>query len=333
MTEATATQTSSFDSNPELDQAVELRLRPDIRPRSDWAGSRAPTGPLAIEDDVRFLLVHHTASDNDYGPDEVVDQIVDFYDFHIGPERGWSDLAYNFVIDRFGGIWEARQGSIEDPMQGDATGGSQGYAQLCSLIGNHVDVPPTTEAIDSLTRLLAWLAHRYRIDTAAGSTVQFSSRGSTRWPTGTDVTARTISGHRDMSVTSCPGETVYNLLDTTIPERIGLLRQTALDEARAELGLGSGSDAEADDEADADAARTESQPGVDESPTTATISSESVAVDDIEAPGDAAGPTIEADGDGGTDAITDNVLVSVGVTMVVGGLAGLIALRRRRVQS
>ncbi|MEL7207974.1 MAG: N-acetylmuramoyl-L-alanine amidase, partial [Actinomycetota bacterium] len=140
-------------------------LRPPIRPRADWANGLGVKGPLVPEDDVRFLLVHHTASTNDYGPDDVVGQIRGFYDFHTGPEKGWPDVAYNFFIDRFGVIWEGREGSLAGPVRGDATGGSQGFALLCSLIGNHAEVPVTPEQQTSLSQLLAWLAETHAIDT------------------------------------------------------------------------------------------------------------------------------------------------------------------------
>ena len=329
MTEATAGAAPDFDQLPELDQAVESRLRPEIRARSTWGDRLPPTGPLEREDDVRLLLVHHTASTNDYSADEVIEQIHDFYDFHVGPERGWPDVAYNFLIDRFGGIWEARDGSLAEPIRGDATGGSQGFAQLASLIGNHVEAPPTPEGIDSLTRLLAWMAHRYRVDTTPGATVAFVSRGSNRWPAGTEVSAATISGHRDMSETACPGDSVYDLLDRSIPEEIERLRQSALEEASADLGV----------ERHRRRLRNRSRAprrmavyGV-EGPTSSTIGSESVAVgaDGVEALRErAAGesePPVVADSDN-----TDRYVVSAGVTMVVGGLAGLIALRRRQVE-
>ena len=325
MTEATAGAAPDFDQLPELDQAVESRLRPEIRARSTWGDRLPPTGPLEREDDVRLLLVHHTASTNDYSADEVIEQIHDFYDFHVGPERGWPDVAYNFLIDRFGGIWEAREGSLAEPIRGDATGGSQGFAQLASLIGNHVEAPPTPEGIDSLTRLLAWMAHRYRVDTKPGATVAFVSRGSNRWPAGTEVSAATISGHRDMSETRCPGDSVYDLLDRSIPEEIERLRQSALEEASADLGV----------ESPPPAAEEPVEGAEDdgERPTSSTIGSESVAVgsEGVEALRErAAGesePPVVADSDN-----TDRYVVSAGVTMVVGGLAGLIALRRRQVE-
>jgi N-acetylmuramoyl-L-alanine amidase len=176
---------------------------------------------------VRFLLVHHTASTNDYTGDQVVDQIRGFYHFHTGPEKGWPDVAYNFFVDRFGGIWEGRAGSLAGPVRGDATGGSQGFSQLCSLIGNFQDAPVTVEQQASLTQLLAWLAETYQVDTTPGATVSFVSRGSNRWPAGREVTARTISGHRDMSMTSCPGDLAYALVGETLPTDATAVRQAA----------------------------------------------------------------------------------------------------------
>jgi len=202
-------------------------LRPPIRPRADWAGDRPVRGELVPEDDVRFLLVHHTASTNDYGPDEVAAQIQGFYEFHTGPDKGWPDVAYNFFVDRYGGIWEGRQGSLSGAVRGDATGGSQGFSQLCSLIGNHQEGPVTAEQQASLTQLLAWLAERHGIDTAPGATVTFISRGSNKWPAGQEVTAHTIAGHRDMSLTSCPGDQAYALVAETLPAGATLLRAEA----------------------------------------------------------------------------------------------------------
>ncbi|MEZ5380079.1 MAG: N-acetylmuramoyl-L-alanine amidase [Acidimicrobiales bacterium] len=189
----------------------------EIAPRSSWADAE-PTGPLEAEapGDVRFLLVHHTASTNDYEPADVVPQLRSFYAFHTGPEKGWPDIAYNFMVDRFGGVWEARAGSIDQPIKGSATGGSQGFALLCCLIGNHDEEAPTSAAVDSLSRLLGWLADRYGIALGPGETATFVSRGSNRWDAGVEVTTSTISGHREMSLTTCPGDHAFELIGRTI---------------------------------------------------------------------------------------------------------------------
>ena len=209
---------------PKAAQSAADALRPTIRPRTDWAGELGVKGELVAEDNVRFLLVHHTASTNDYQPDDVAGRIRGFYEFHTGPEKGWPDVAYNFFVDRYGGIWEGRQGSVDGPVRGDATGGSQGFALLCALIGNHLEAPVTPEAQTSLVQLLGWLGQSYAVDTTPGATVSFVSRGSSRWPEGTEVTARTISGHRDMSTTTCPGDFAYPLLAEQIPAQVSALR-------------------------------------------------------------------------------------------------------------
>lgn len=199
-----------------------------VRPRHDWARGLAPTGPLVPEraEDVRFLLVHHTASSNRYGPESVPELIRGFFAMHTGPSKNWPDVAYNFFVDRYGTVWEGRSGSLSGPVQPDATGGSQGFAQLCCFIGDHQAEPPTEESRRSMVALLAALADVYGIDTTAGATAAFVSRGSNRWPAGTPVTAATISGHRDMSLTACPGDAAYPLVRDVFPVEVTTLRAT-----------------------------------------------------------------------------------------------------------
>lgn len=188
--------------------------KPTIRPRSDWAGDRGPTGPLTEEaaGDVKFLLVHHTETPNGYAADAVARQLRGMFEFHTGKEKGWPDIAYNFLVDAHGGIWEGRAGSVDGPVKGSATGGSQGFAQLCCFIGNHTSEPPTEAAQQAMSALLAWLAGRYGIDLSAGPTITFVSRGSNKWPAGATVTTDPIAGHRDMSQTECPGDACYPLV-------------------------------------------------------------------------------------------------------------------------
>lgn len=194
-----------------------------IRPRSAWDGGHGATGEL-VPEEVRFLLVHHTAGPNEYEPYDVPALIRDAYRFHVGPSKGWPDIAYNFLIDRFGGVWEGRTGSLTGPVMADATGGSQGFAQLVCLLGDFTDEMPTDPALDSLTRTLRWLADRFSIDTTPGATTRFVSRGSNRWPAGREVVARTISGHRDMSATACPGDTFYPVVRDELQGRVDALR-------------------------------------------------------------------------------------------------------------
>lgn len=180
-----------------------------INPRSSWAIDRPPLGPLPGED-VRFLLVHHSASQNGHTSADAPGILRGFYDYHTSPEKGWDDIAYNFLIDAGGGVWEGRFGSIAGSVAGDATGGNQGFSQLVCLIGDYNSATPTAASLQSLVSLLAWLADKHAVPTGPGSEITFVSKGSNKWPAGTSVTTPTITGHRNMSNTTCPGDNLYS---------------------------------------------------------------------------------------------------------------------------
>lgn len=181
--------------------AVEVRPGLSVYPRDAWGRDLAPRRVFEDED-VRFLLVHHTATSS--YPRSVRNTIRSIYRYHTQARR-WGDLCYNFIIGPNGSVWEGRAGSMERAVRADATGGSQGFAQLVCVIGNYQRNQPSRAAYDSLVKVLAWLAERHAIDTSPGARTTFVSRGSNRWPTGRTVTTPTITGHRSMSQTSCPG--------------------------------------------------------------------------------------------------------------------------------
>lgn len=185
---------------------------PEMRRRSDWAPDLPVRSPIEAET-VEFLLVHHTSEPGtDYQPEEVERLLRQIYNFHTGAEKNWPDIAYNFFVDKFGTIWEGRTGSADGPLQGSATGGNQGFSQLCCFLGDFESEPPPAPAVESMIALLAWLADRYEVDMTPGATATFASRGSNLWPAGVEVTTETISTHRQMSQTSCPGTACHELV-------------------------------------------------------------------------------------------------------------------------
>lgn len=193
-----------------------------ILPRDVWGADLPPTGEMEPEapEDVRFLLVHHSASPNDYAAEQSIRYLRSFYRYHTSAEKGWPDIAYNFLVDRHGQIFEGRHGSLESPVRGDATGGSQGFALLACFIGDHREVAPTPEAQSAMVALLAWLADTYEIDPRPDSKVEFISRGSNLHPEGATVVTPTITGHRTMSRTTCPGDQAFELVKNTFPQQV-----------------------------------------------------------------------------------------------------------------
>lgn len=196
---------------PPVASLTSVEVAPGLRihPRSEWGADLPPKGVMGPET-VKFLLVHHTASSN-FVPDprEVIRQT---YAFQTGPSKRWPDICYNFMIGPDGSVWETRAGSLAGPVVADATGGSQGFAQLVCLIGDFTAQPPTPAAQDALMRTLIFLADRYGVDTDPAATTTFTSRGSNKFRAGTTVTTSTISGHRDVTYTACPGDLGYTLL-------------------------------------------------------------------------------------------------------------------------
>lgn len=284
---------------------------PAIVPRAEWGPDLAPTGPIPDEPDVRFLLVHHTVNANDYGPDDAVGLLAGIHRFHT-TDRGWPDIAYNFLIDRFGTVYEGRTGSLAGPKAADATGGSQGFAQLCCFIGDHSVEPPSDAALGSMVGMLAFLGDRHGLDLAPGATTTFTSRGSNRRPAGEEVTTPTISGHRDMSSTACPGDAAYTMVADGTFARLAT-------EARG------GSPAPPVDPTTTTGApptTATAEPSTTTGAPTTTAPSSSTTT----APTGAAVDVTDEDGDGGT-----GLLVPAGLAAVAAAGAGaVIALRHRR---
>ena len=217
----------SAAGRPGLSMALGPPSALSIMPRSTWGAGLPPKGPLADED-VRFLIVHHSASHNGHTSSDVPDILRGWFRFHTGPDRGWNDIAYNFVIDSEGVIWEAREGSLDRAVAGDATGGNQGFTQLVAVIGDFNLEEPTDASMSSLVTVLAWLADRHDVPTDPGSAITFTSHGSNKWPQGSTVATPTINGHRSMSKTSCPGDNLMTYVEGALMADVTAARALAM---------------------------------------------------------------------------------------------------------
>ena len=173
-----------------------------IHPRTSWGADLAPRGPLFPED-VRFLLVHHGAMPNSYAPGDVPGLLRSAFLYQTGSAKRWPDVSYNFFVDRFGGVWEGRTGSLAGPVMADATGGSQGFAQLVCLLGDFTVQAPTAEMTGALVALLAFLADRHGLNVDPAAPVTFTSRGLR-------ALARGRHGHRPSHLRP-PGHVVHVL--------------------------------------------------------------------------------------------------------------------------
>jgi hypothetical protein len=194
------------------DEAGALARRPPIVRRAGWGADESlrRCGPT-YADRLRMAHVHHTASGNDYSRSQADDVVRAIYAYHTR-SRGWCDIAYNFLVDRFGRIYEGRFGGMSRPLVGGHAMGFNTGSTGVALIGDHTTRDPSAAALRGLRRVLAW-----RLDVAhlrpTGTAVMVSGGGSnTRYPAGREVRLPVISGHRETGFTTCPGDRLWNRL-------------------------------------------------------------------------------------------------------------------------
>ncbi len=188
--------------------AAAAPARPAIVTRAQWGADESlrRSGP-SYAAGIRFGAVHHTAGSNSYSSADAPAVVRGIYSYHVG-SNGWSDIGYNFLVDRFGTVYEGRYGGVNRPVIGAHAGGFNTGSFGVSLMGNFEQAPPTAAARDALVGLLAWKYDVHHVDVNA--TTRYTSAGSSRYASGTTVTLRTLSGHRDVSTTACPGARVYD---------------------------------------------------------------------------------------------------------------------------
>ncbi|KAA1427115.1 FG-GAP-like repeat-containing protein [Nocardioides antri] len=195
-----ADATESSEGDLSLRAAV-AAPKPKIFSRAQWgADERMRDAPSLHYYEVHAGFVHHTVSSNDYSRDQVPGMIRSIYAYHVNG-NGWSDIGYNFLVDRFGRIWEGRFGGIDRAVVGAHTLGYNDNAFAMSAIGNFETARPSRAMLRAYGRLFAWKLGLHGV--SAGDGRQY-------------VTSRyfkAINGHRDAGSTACPGINLYRRID------------------------------------------------------------------------------------------------------------------------
>ena len=192
-----------------MQSAVADTAQPAVLTRAQWGADESlrGTGPR-YTGTPKAGFVHHTAGTNGYSEADVPRIIRGIYAYHV-KGNGWSDIGYNYLVDRFGRLWEGRYGGVTMNVLGAHTGGFNVDSFAVSAIGDYEKAAAPPVMVDSIARLMAWkLATAYRDPN--GTTVLTSQGGGTsRYRAGTRVTFNVISGHRDAGNTECPGKNLY----------------------------------------------------------------------------------------------------------------------------
>ena len=206
---------ASFVRSPELRiplRAVASAGSPPIVSRSAWGADEsireaAPQYAPAI----RFASVHHTAGPNDYSPAQAAAIMRGIEVYHV-KSNGWNDIGYNFLVDRYGTVYEGRYGGIDRNVIG----------ALRPRLQHRLDRRRRDRHVQHRRASRPRPRRRSRSSSPGGSTsptsiplstLTFVSGGSERYRAGVPVFLRAVSGHRDTGLTTCPGDLLYAQLD------------------------------------------------------------------------------------------------------------------------
>ena len=205
--------------------AQAMPATPHIITRAEWGANeswRETDCCPRYASSVQMAFIHHTAGTNSYSRSQSAAIVRSIYRFHT-KTRGWSDIGYNFLVDRYGQIFEGRYGGMDRPVVGAHVKAFNRGSTGISLMGNFQNAHPTSSMITSLKRLLAWKLDVHHLPPASKVYMK-AAGGDPKFVEGHRYLFNRISGHRDGQQTACPGNYAYRLLPSirTSVNKLGL---------------------------------------------------------------------------------------------------------------
>ena len=141
--------------------------KPKIYSRAQWGADERMRDKGSLHYfEVHAGFVHHTVNANDYTRAQVPGILRSIYAYHTR-SRGWSDVGYNFLVDRFGRIWEGRYGGVDRPVVGAHTLGYNDNAFAMSAIGNFELRRPSQAMLEAYGALFAWKLSLHGVNAAS----------------------------------------------------------------------------------------------------------------------------------------------------------------------
>jgi len=237
----TSAADTSLASPDITDTADAASTMPAVYSRAQWGADESiRTWDPEYAPTLKAATIHHTADSNDYTAADVPAMMRSIYTYHtVG--RGWGDLGYNVIVDKFGRLWEGRYGGLASTVIGAHAGGFNTGTFGVSMLGNYETAATTPAMISAAADIIAWKFSLYGIDPSGSTTLTSGGGGTAKYAAGTAVTLPTIFAHRDVGSTSCPGQYGYaqmGTIRTLVAQRVGSYSQPqgSVDSVRAGLG-------------------------------------------------------------------------------------------------
>ena len=198
---------------------------PTIITRSQW-GAASYKGTPGYGT-VQMAYVHHTVSLNTYSKAESPAVVRGIQRYHQS-SNGWSDVGYNFLVDRFGQVFEGRAGGIDRAVIGAQAQGWNSVSTGIASVGTHSATDVTPEAFNAIASLLGWKLSIHGVPAQGTVTVRSAGGAANRFASGRMVKFERVSGHRDGCSTSCPGDALYAQLPALRARASGQSFETGL---------------------------------------------------------------------------------------------------------
>lgn len=204
--------TSAADAAPPA--STQAAGKPAIFSRAQWGADPALLGwDPQYAPSLKAGFLHHTVGTNSYTAAQVPAILRSIYAFH-SQTRDWGDIGYNFLVDKFGRVWEGRAGGVDSAVIAAHAGGFNAGTFGVALLGTHQSVAVPPAALDAVSSVFAWKLDRWNLDPYGTATLTSGGGGTSRYPAGTVVRKNVVSGHRDVGLTECPGDRAYAALGT-----------------------------------------------------------------------------------------------------------------------
>jgi hypothetical protein len=186
---------------------VAMANSPLLLGREVWGANEAiRRAPPRYATSVRFAVVHHTAGSNSYTASQSAAIVRGIEVYHV-KGNGWNDIGYNFLVDKYGQVFEGRYGGVDKNVIGAHAEGFNTGSSGVAVLGTYGSAAPSSAARTALASLLAWRLDVAHVDPL--SSLTWASGGNARFPSGVPVMLRAVSGHRDTGFTTCPGAALY----------------------------------------------------------------------------------------------------------------------------
>lgn len=200
----TATATAAGTNADVTAYATRQPGRPaGIYTRAMWGADESLTDHACLEvaDRLQGAMIHHTAGSNTYTAAQSAGVVRGILSYHT-QTRGWCDIGYNILVDKYGQVFEGRYGSLDKNVKGVHAGPGNYRSVGISLMMNSETYAPGTVVYDKVARLVAWKLGQANVDPAL---YQARYLVNDAW-----ITIGNVAGHRQVMPTACPGVNIWN---------------------------------------------------------------------------------------------------------------------------